>query len=126
LAEGAIVFEAVGVGSAADDGLARGANGLCFGALTESIVEDDNVGPLGVFFPIAGLGNKTVGDVALLFGFDVVADVMAFLEDLPCDVTDETGERNKEEFTFVHFEKSQASQTTTDHVILSKGAASNC
>ena len=108
LAEGAIVFESVGVGGTTDDGLAGGAKGLGFGALTEGIVEDDNVRPLGVLFPILGFGDKTVGNVALFFGFDVVANVVAFLEDLPGDVTDKTGERNKEEFTFVHFEKSQA------------------
>jgi len=59
-------------------------------------------------FPNPWIRDKTVGDVALLFGFDEVADVVAFLENLPGDVTDETGERNKEKFTFVHFEKSQA------------------
>jgi hypothetical protein len=76
--------------------------------LAERIVEDNNVRPLGVLFPLLGFGDKTVGDVVLFFGFDVIADIVAFLEDLPGDVTDETGERNKEEFTFVHFEKSQA------------------
>jgi hypothetical protein len=33
---------------------------------------------------------------------------VAFLENLPGDVTDEAGERNKKKFAFVHFEKAQA------------------
>src|SRR5258708_2050375 len=78
LAEGAIVFEAVRVGCAADYGLAGGAESLSLSALAESVVEYDNVGPLGVFFPIDGFGNEAVGDVALFFGLDVVADVVAF------------------------------------------------
>jgi hypothetical protein len=32
---------------------------------------------------------------------------VAFLEHLPGDVTDETGERDEEKFTFVHFERVQ-------------------
>ena len=79
LAEGTIVFEAVGVFGAADDGLAGGAESLGFGALAEGVVEDDDVGPLGVAFPVFGFGDEAVGDVALFFGFDVVADVVAFL-----------------------------------------------
>jgi hypothetical protein len=107
LAEGAIVFEAVRVRGAADHGLAGSAEGLGLGALAESVVENDDVGPLGIFFPIFGFGDEAIGDVALFFGFDVVADVVAFLEHLPGDVTDETGERDEEKFTFVHFEKVQ-------------------
>src|SRR5437879_11994171 len=103
LAEGAVVFEAVGVGGSADDGLAGGAKGLGFAALSQGVVKDDNVGPLGVFFPILGFRDKTVGDVTLLLGVDVVADVVAFLADLPSDVNDETREQNEEEFTFGHF-----------------------
>src|SRR5467141_23757 len=108
LAEGAIVFEAVRIGGAADYRFAGGAKGLSLDALAESVIEYDNVGPLGVFFPILGFGDEPIGDVALLFGFDVVADLMAFFEHLPGDVTDETGERHEEKFTFIHFGRSQA------------------
>jgi hypothetical protein len=34
---------------------------------------------------------------------------VAFFENLPGDVTDETGERNEEEFTFVHLRSSDFS-----------------
>ena len=90
LAEGAIVFEAVGVFGAADDRLAGSAQGLSLRALTERVVEDDDVGPLGVFLPVDGLGNEAVGDVALFFVVDVIADVVAFFENLPRDVADQT------------------------------------
>ena len=73
--------------------------------MAESVVEDDDVGPLGVAFPIVGFGNEAVGDVALFFGFDVVADVVAFFENLPGDVTDEAGEGDKEKFAFVHLDE---------------------
>ncbi len=102
LAEGTIVFEAVPVRRAADDRLAGGAKGLSFGALAEGVVKNDDVGPVGVLFPVFGFGDEAVGDVALFFGFDVVADVVPFFENLPSDVTDEAGERDEEEFAFVH------------------------
>ncbi len=75
---------------------------MCFGALAECVVEDDDVGPLGVFFPVDGFLDKTVGDVAFFFVIDVIADVVTFLENLPGNVTDQTGEGNKKKFTFVH------------------------
>ena len=105
LAEGAIVFETIGVFSAADDGLARVAEGFGSGALAESVVEDDDVGPLGVALPIFGFGDEAVGDVALFFGFDVVADVVAFFEDLPGDIADEAGKRDEEKFAFIHLDE---------------------
>src|SRR4029077_11435899 len=87
--------------------LARSAESLSLGTLAKSVIENYDVGPLGVFFPILGFGDEAIGDVALFFGFDVVADVVAFFEHLPGDVTDETGERDKEKFAFVHFERPQ-------------------
>lgn len=78
LAERAVVFEAVGVFGAADDGLAGGTESAGFGALAERVVENDDVGPLSVALPVLGFRDETVGDVALFFGFDVVADVVAF------------------------------------------------
>ena len=102
LAEGAIVFQAVGVGSAADDRFAGGAEHLGFFALAESVVENHDVRPFGVFFPVFGFRDEAVGNVALFFRFDVVADVVALFQDLPGDVTDETGKRNEEKFAFVH------------------------
>ena len=77
LAEGAVVLEAVGVLRATDDGLAAGAKSAGFDALAERVIENDDVGPLGVALPVLGFGDEAVGDVALFFGFDVVADVVA-------------------------------------------------
>ena len=105
LAKGAVVFKAIRVFGAADDGLAGGAESVSFGALAKSVIENDDVGPLGIAFPILGFGNEAVGDVALFFRFDVVANVVAFLENLPGDVTDETGEGDKEKFAFVHLDE---------------------
>jgi hypothetical protein len=102
LTERTIVFQAVRVRRTANDGLAGGAEGLSFSALAESVVEHDDIRPFGVFFPIRGFGDETVGDVALFFSFDVITDVVAFLEDLPGDVTDQTGKRNKKKFAFIH------------------------
>jgi hypothetical protein len=58
LAEGTIVFETVRIGSAADYRLAGGAEGLSLGALAESVVENDDVGPLRVFSQSLDLGTK--------------------------------------------------------------------
>jgi len=102
LTERTIIFEAVRVGRAADDGLARGTERLSLAALAESVVKDDDVGPFGVLFPVFGFGYKPVGDVALFFVVDVVTNIVAFLQNLPGDVTDETGKRDEEEFAFVH------------------------
>ena len=99
---------------AADDGLARGAKSLGFGALAESVVEDDDIGPLGVALPVFGFGDEAVGDVALFFGFDVIADVVAFLENLPGDVTDESGERDKEKFAFFHLDEWAAGRGSSE------------
>ena len=67
-----------------------------FGALAERVVENDDVGPVDVFLPIVGLGDEAVGDVALFFVADVIADFVAFFEDLPGDVADESGQRDKQ------------------------------
>ena len=80
----AIVFEAIGILGAADNRLTGGAQSFGFGTLAERVVEDDDVGPFGVALPILGFRNEAVGDVALFFSFDVVTDVVTFLEcDLP-------------------------------------------
>ncbi len=112
LAEGAIVFEAIGVFGAADDGLSGGAKSFGFGALAEGVIENDDIGPLGVAFPIFGFGDEAVGDVALFFGFDVVADIVAFLEDLPSDITDQAGEGDEEKFAFVHLDEKAAGRSS--------------
>ncbi len=102
LAEGAIVFKSVGVGRAADNRFASGTQGLRFGALSESVVEDDDVGPLGVLLPVGGLGDKPVGDVAFAFRFDVITNFVTFFENFPSDIADESRDGNKEKFSFVH------------------------
>jgi hypothetical protein len=90
LAERAIVFEIVGVNGAADDGLPCCAEGLGAGALAESVVKNDDIGPfVGVFFPIERFGDETVGDVAFFFILDVIADVVTFFKNLPGNIADE-------------------------------------
>jgi hypothetical protein len=95
LTEGAIVLQIVSISGSANNGLTSGAQGLCFGALAEGVVENDDIGPLHVFFIIAGLGHETIGDVSFLFVFNVVADLVAFFNYLPGDVADQTGKRGK-------------------------------
>jgi len=53
---------------------------------------------LGVLFPVNGLGYEAVSDISLFFVVDVIAHVVAFLENLPRDVADEPRERDKEKF----------------------------
>src|SRR4029077_18959099 len=87
---------------AADYGFSGGAEGLRFSTLAEGVVEDDDVGPLAIFFVAAGFGDKAVGDVAFFFVFDVIADFVAFLDYLPGDVADQAGKGNEKKFIFVH------------------------
>ena len=59
LAEGTVVFEAVGVFGAADDRLPCRAQGLSPSALPEGVVENDDVGPLlASFSQSVDLGTK--------------------------------------------------------------------
>src|SRR5262249_264239 len=61
LAEGAIVLETIGVGAAANNGLAGRAEGLGSSALAEGVVEDHNIGPLRVVLPVFRLRNEAIG-----------------------------------------------------------------
>src|SRR5262249_13582749 len=101
LAEGAVVLESVGVGRAADHGLALGAQRDGLLALAERVVEDDDVGPLDVSLPVFGLRYEAVGDVLLLRVSDEVADLVALLEDLPRDVADESRQGHEEELALL-------------------------
>ena len=103
LAEGTIVFEAVGVRGAANDGLAGSTERVGFGTLPQRVVEYDDVRPLGVFFPVEGFIDEAVGNVALFFVVDVIADVVAFFGNLPGDVADQARERDEEKFALFHF-----------------------
>ena len=91
LAEGAVVLEAVGVGRAADHGLALLLQLGRLLALPEHVVEHDHVGPVDLLLPVVGLRHEAVGDVLLLGVADEVAGLMAFLQDLPRDVADQAG-----------------------------------
>src|SRR5262249_20037696 len=88
LSERAVVLQAIGIFGAADDRLASGAEGLSFGALAQGIVKDNDIGPLDVILPVGRLGNEPVGNVALFLVVDVIADLVALLEDLPSDIAD--------------------------------------
>src|SRR5258708_30684101 len=102
LAERAAFSRAIGIGRTADDRLAGGTERLSFGALSEGVVKHDDIGPLGVAFPVFGFRNKAIGDVALALRFNVIADVVAFLENFPGDIADESRDGNKQEFAFIH------------------------
>src|SRR5262249_16346369 len=71
LAEGAVVFQLIGVGTASDDLLSLGAKRGCPLALAERVVEDDDVGPVGIFVRVFGLRHKAIGDVRFFFFFNV-------------------------------------------------------
>ena len=85
---------------------------MSFGALAEGVVEDDHVSPGNIFLPIGGLGDEAVGDVAFFCVVDVIADFVAFLDDLPGDVTDEARQRYKEKFALFHFSRRQPLMTS--------------
>ena len=92
----AVVFQTVGVRSAADYFFAFLAKRLRFFALAEGVVENEDVRPVDIFFPIFGLGHKAVGNVALFLVADEVSDFVAFFGNLPGDVADQSGERYKQ------------------------------
>jgi len=102
LAEGAIVFEAIALGGAADDLLSPGTQGLCFLSLSKRVIEDDDVGPVSVFLRVLGFGYKAVSDVGFFLILDVIPDFMAFFGHLPCDVADQSAERVEEESLLFH------------------------
>src|SRR5262249_43367260 len=76
---------------------------LRFGALTQRVVENDDVGPGDILLPVGRLGNKAVGDVAFFFVVDVVADFVALFDDLPGDVTNQSREGDEQKFSLLHF-----------------------
>src|SRR5215472_15850987 len=102
LAKRAVIFEFVAVGSTADYQFSASAQRLRLFALTQGVVEDDDVGPLLVLLPILGLRDEAVGDIAFLLVGDKIADFVALLGHLPGDVADQAGERYKQEILFVH------------------------
>ncbi len=101
LAERAVVLQPVGVGRAAHDGLSLRPHRHGLLALPERVVEDDHVRPVHVLLPVVGLRDETVGDVLFLGVADEVADLVAFLQDLPRDVADEAGQRHEEELALL-------------------------
>src|SRR5208337_938018 len=92
LAEGAVIFKVVGISGATNNRFTGGAECLGFSALSQGVIEDDNVGPFDVLFTIAGFRHKAVGDVSFFFGFDVVTNFMSFFNDLPGNIADQAGE----------------------------------
>ena len=102
LPERAVIFQAVGVRRSANYFFARFAKRLRFFTLTERVVENHNVRPIDVLLPILRLGHKTVGNVALLFVADEVADFVPFFGHLPGNVADQPGERYKQKILLFH------------------------
>ena len=76
--------------------------GMGFLSLSESVIEDDDVGPFGVLFGVFGFRYEAVGNVGLLLIFDVVPDFVAFLRDLPGDVADQSAEGVEEKLFLFH------------------------
>ncbi len=62
LPECAVVLEPVRVRGPADDRLAPLPKRHGLLALSERVVEDDDVGPVHVAFPVVDLGDEAVGD----------------------------------------------------------------
>jgi len=79
LAEGAIVFEIIGVRRAAMTGCRRRRRVCALVPLAEGVIKNDNVGPVGVLFPVLGFGDEAIGDVAFFFRFTVVAKLRGLL-----------------------------------------------
>jgi len=89
LAESAVVFEPVRVRRSADDILAGISQCFGLGTLAEDVVEDDDIRPVDMRFPVVDLRYETVADCALRFVFYVITDLVAFLDDLPGYVADQ-------------------------------------
>ena len=62
---------------------------MSFSSLTQGVVEDHDIRPADVRFPVRGFGNEAIADVALLLGVDEIFNVVAFFQDLPGNVSDE-------------------------------------
>jgi hypothetical protein len=61
---------------------------LGFFALAQGVIENDDVGPVLIFFPVFGFGDEPVGDIALFLIGDEIADLMALFGDLPGDIAE--------------------------------------
>ena len=90
LPERAIVLQTIGIRRSTDYFFTLLAKRLCFFALAQGVVENEDVRPIDIFFPVFGFGDKAVANVALFFITDEVANFMSFLGNLPGDVADES------------------------------------
>jgi hypothetical protein len=102
LAEGTVVLQSVAVGGAADDLLALGTQRMRLLSLSESVIEDDDIGPFSVLLGVLGFRHEAVGNVGFFLVFDVVADLVAFLGNLPGDVADQSAEGVEEKLFLFH------------------------
>ena len=67
------------------------------------IVEDDDVGPFDLRFPVVGLRDEPVADLPVALGLDVVLHGVALAVDLPRQVGDQRRVgRDEEEVRGVH------------------------
>ena len=59
--------------------------GEALGLLTlpQRVIENENIRPVDIFFPVFGLGDEVVSDVTLFFIADEVANFVTFLGNLP-------------------------------------------
>src|SRR5262249_52902947 len=96
-----VVLEPVRVWRASDYSIALRAQRLSFLALTERVVEHDDVGPRHFALPVAHFRHETVSDVALLLVLNAIADFVAFLRHLPCDIADQPCNRNETKLALV-------------------------
>jgi len=102
LAKGAVVFELVAVGRAADYQFSLCPQCLSLFALAQGVVEYDDVRPVLVLFLVLGLRDEAVGDIAFLLVGDEIMDFVTLLRYLPGDVADQAGQGYKQKILLVH------------------------
>ena len=86
LSESSVVFEFVCVGCAANDVFALCSEFVCVCAVTEDVIENNDVCPVNVSFPFVCFGDEAVADFFVVSVFNVVFDVVSLFDTVPCDV----------------------------------------
>jgi hypothetical protein len=102
LAKRSVVLQPVRIRRAANHFLALLAQRLRFFALAKRVVENNDIRPIHVLFPILRLRHEPIRDVALLLVADEVAHLMALFRHLPRNIADQSRERHEQKILFLH------------------------
>jgi hypothetical protein len=70
-----------------------------FLALSQYIIEYDDVGPVDMRFPVIDFIDKTIGYRSFLLGLDEISNVVSFAGNCPCDIADQPIDGNEQKFS---------------------------